>query len=781
MGLLAMVSSAGCQWFRQDPRSTPIAPVLPKSPAGEAKPAASDPQTASSQPAAARVRKALAEPIWTHALPPRDGDPLEVRYRWQHPGLDNLLARDPAHPPDLRGFLDDRDSVVVGNAAIGLARLGNAAGMQQLAGVVHDPDRALAMRCAAVEALGALSGPAALAVLRVLLDEFGNFEPKRRRFYLAELHGELIRAVARHVSPADDPHFTTALRSPSAEVRLATVEAWALAQPIDLPAALADLRVDSDTRVRAGTMRVLGRWHHPESQAWLVAGVNDYELTVRLAAIAALGELGGEEARTLLSRLRTNQPDAIRAAAVSALAQLGAPQLVQEAAKDKSWLVRSAVADALVGYPNRDGVALAQRLLEDPSVEVQRRMLVAIGRWPLDLAGPVLLTALDRPAYVTRKLALDQLAVRWRPAGEFPLEAPPQRRQEMLERLWQQFRQEFGLPNAAVATSQRPPVAPIAPVRVDDVERLVTRIADPACANAERQQALQALAGFGTDLVPALEQLLLVKQMAIPEPVYREVLPKHGVAFETLDRLASGDISSRRRAAESLVDIAQRQPLTRLAASRLVTLMLHEQDSLMWQSALIALERDQSEPAMELAYAAASHPAAEVRRRACLNLAAHPDPRHARVLLPALEDSSEPVVLAAVQAIGQLGRLPDTTALRKMIGTPNESLRVEVAGALARLSDPQGYDVLQRLAYTSDPAIRRRAAYLMGEAADERFVPILIQMLDDQRTNVRQAALESLPKVAGQEPARSDTAVSLDTNEQVRRWKAWYEQHRRQP
>jgi hypothetical protein len=40
--------------------------------------------------------------------------------------------------------------------------------------------------------------------------------------------------------------------------------------------------------------------------------------------------------------------------------------------------------------------------------------------------------------------------------------------------------------------------------------------------------------------------------------------------------------------------------------------------------------------------------------------------------------------------------------------------------------------------------------------------------------SVRQAALENLPKVAPQNPARSDSTVSLETDEQIRRWKAWY-------
>jgi HEAT repeat protein len=575
-----------------------------------------------------------------------------------------------------------------------------------------------------------------------------------------------------------DPLFVTALHSPSADVRLSAVEVWTAASHDDLPTALTDLRSDSDPRVRAATMGAFGRLHNPHLQAWLAEGTADRDLTVRLAAIVALGQLGGPEALALLSQLRVNQPEAIRAAAVSALAQVGARQQVCESLNDKSWLVRAAVADATSAYADTEGAAMAQRLLQDRSADVQRRAVVAVGRWPLEFSGPVLLAAMDRPAYPTRKLAMDQLAARWRPGAEFPLEAPSERRQVALEQLRQRFRQEFGLPNRSaavpVAAAGNRPGAKLAPERIDEVERLVQRVGDSAQTSAERQQAAHSLTEFGDELVPALEQLALASQRPLPEPIYRDVLPKCGAPFNALDRLASDDLSERRRAADSLVVTAAQRPLGPLAVARLASLVLRQQDALVWLAALTAVESDPGEAAIGLAYAALSHPAGEVRRRACLSLAAHPDPRHEQALVPALDDTNESVVVAAVQALGQLGRMSDSAPMKARLAAPNEVLRVEVAGALAKLGDPQGCEALERQAYSNDSTVRRRAAVLMGEAAGERFVPILIQLLDDPRMSVRQAALENLPKVAPQNPARSDSTVSLETDEQIRRWKAWY-------
>ncbi len=61
---------------------------------------------------------------------------------------------------------------------------------------------------------------------------------------------------------------------------------------------------------------------------------------------------------------------------------------------------------------------------------------------------------------------------------------------------------------------------------------------------------------------------------------------------------------------------------------------------MVWQNVLTAVAAEGSEPAIRLAYTAIGHPAAEVRRRACEHLAAHPSPAHAEVLLPALQDAN---------------------------------------------------------------------------------------------------------------------------------------------
>ena len=169
-----------------------------------------------------------------------------------------------------------------------------------------------------------------------------------------------------------------------------------------------------------------------------------------------------------------------------------------------------------------------------------------------------------------------------------------------------------------------------------------------------------------------------------------------------------------------------------------------------------------------------SHPADEVRRRACEHLAAHPRPEHRSVLLPALDDPSQAVVLAAIRALGALGRLDDPRPLRKTLGSKDEQVALEAASALARLGDPTGRPALERLTYSEDPKIRAANRRRDRRLGDPSLAGALVRMLDDHRVGVARAALVNLPKVVGRDVAEPSDGASLGTTEQIRRWKQWY-------
>ncbi len=682
-------------------------------------------------------------------------------YRWRYPNLEDLLSRPAGRRPRFQKFVNDKDSILATNAAIALARLGNSAGAERLADTVRSPKVNLPLRCAAVEALGHLEPSVSVTPLRELIDHYGN-QAGGGPLYNAMLHAELIQSLARHVDPANDGRFLDAAVSRSPRVRLAAARAWARTRG-KLPADVINLTEDPDARIRAVALRALAKLQSPQAHDRVAAALRDPEMKVRTAAVAALGTLGDKRALATLEELLDNANERIRATAVSAIAQAGNVGAALEKADDKQWRVRLQVAKALAANSDRQAIAVANKLLQDPSTQVQGQVVESLAAWPTKKAGPLLLEALASRSMATRKPAAERLAAKWSEAANFPVEGSPQRRSDTLEALRGKFQQEFGLLDpTALSHVAKAPSTKATEAELDRIEQLLNR------------QDTAALAAMGPKLLGALEQIVLQRRQVLPESVYQRVLPPLEPAFDALERLKSEDLRQRRLAAEELVQLSEKRSLGPLAAARLAELVTAESDQLIWQSVLKVVEHDGSEPALRLAYAGLSHPRPEVRRQACRHLAVHPDPRHAKVLLPALQDKNETVVIAAVRALARGGRLKDTTPLQRLLAERNEFLRLEAAVALLLLGDNQGAAELTRLAHSGDPKTALKAAEAMGDLADRRFLPELIRMLDSP-ASVRRAALAALPKVVGRDMGQSDNA-STGTTERIRRWKQWYQQ-----
>ena len=769
--LAACIAAGGCAL--RSPRAELAAsaknPPAPASPPGHLTMAVKPAEP----PVATTDRGVLARNEWARAVP-FGGSPYvdpgkppgRETFRWRHPGLDSLLARPAASGVDLHPFLADSDPVVATNAAIGLARSGDDRSAPRLAAAVRAVDQPLPLRCAAAESLALLPGPAALKSLQDLTDEFCDLGPGAATVYQPALHAELVHGLARHVEAADDPRLLAALQSPAVEVRAETLRAWAAGHRGMLPADAVQLRCDGDARVRAAALAALAARHHAQARQYMTDALRDCDLQVRVAAIAALGELGGGEAIAALGNLLKDRSDRMRGEAVTALAHAGAKQSVLGTAGDTSWRVRIKVAEALAGYPDRDGAAVARTLLDDPSVEVERRVLASVAAWPLELAGPIFLEAMGKTALVTRKAAAEELAQRWPAASDFSSDSLPERRAESLQQLKARFGREFGLVDpVTLASHAEKTSAPQSRTTTDAAGRVEQLL---------RAEDMKGLAEFGPDLVAALELLAVDRHQGLPEAVYHDVLPHYGAVFVALERLRSPDVLERRRAAEELAAATQKQPLGRLAVMRLSGLIPSESDPLVWQNVLDAVAADPSEPADRIACAALGDHAAEVRRRACEHMAVHPAAAHAKLIVPLLTDANRAVVLAAIRALGAIDPPGDLQPLRQMLAVSDEEVQLETALALGRLHDRAAVAAFDRLAYSDDPKTRVRVAQTLGELGDASCTATLVRLLDDRRASVSRAALMSLPKVVGQDVGQPADAPQTGPTEQIRRWKQWF-------
>ncbi len=671
--------------------------------------------------AAAKRRRSDAGQSATASSAAPAGASIEP-HRWRHPGIEKFLA---AHTDDrtrlaeLREAAASSNRVVAANAAILLGREGQAEAAEPLIHLIEATDTNPWQRRAATEALGDIRDDTIVAKLERLVDEHGHGPRQQHAPYVPELHADLLDALAqaeyrnsRLSSEHDEPRFAAALASPAPIVQRAALLALACPAAGPLPDDVVRLAAAEDRQVRRSALVAIAARNHPEAIAVLRRGLGDRDVDVRLAAIAGLGliEPTSPDAKTELKQLTGNSAELTRAAAYEALLD-SSDNLDELAAASQDKSWRV----------RRIAASALVRHDSERSSDIAER-LVADGN--ADVAAQMIKSveqwSLERAGQVLFK------------AMEGTAYMPRKLAAEQLARRWP-------------------------PAKRFEINATADRRGE-LLADLERDWRSQVGAGLLSQ--PA--------QTAATEP-NREQLE-----LTAVERLATNDLSVRRRAAEDLRNRFAERPLSATALDRLAELMSRENDSLVWLPMFDVLAVDGREPAIRLAYTALSHPAPEVRRRACEQLAAHPANEHGPSLLVSLDDPDSVVVEAAVKALGRLDSLPDAQPLERLLTNPNHHLRVEVAKALVHAGAKSGVAALERLASDADPQVRRQAAVAMGELPDPSFVADLIHLLDD-RPEIRRAALDSLPRVADVElPASKASATASADASDAEHWKEWF-------
>jgi HEAT repeat protein len=668
--------------------------------------------------------KLLAESAWVQRIETAPTDAAQAtdatpRRRWRHAGLESLFAQSDAKSR-LRSAMRSANGAVAASAAIGLAWLGEQSALPRLIKAAHDSALTLPARGAVIEAIGGLATTKADDAIEALLATYGDHRGIAKPRYLPELHADLVRAIGARDPNRHAQAWREALTSPAAAVRLEAIKAHARIKG-PLPRELVDCAADESSGVRAAAIIALAEAQHEEAQACAWRGLSDYDLTVRLAAIEALGLLSGADNTARLHALAEDSADTIRAAAVKSLAHRGEIASVAGAAKDASWRVRSAVADCLHTIAVEDRESLAHTLLTDASLEVQRRMVRALAAWPLDEAVPLLLEAIEGHTAATRRDAAEQLQKRWSEAAELSPHAPRERLATEAARLRELWR------------------------------------STPAFQG--RRKHSTALEGRRTDAAD------LAKMSA------------------TIEQLATDSVEARRTAARLLAAEHRDATMPDAALLRIAELVERETDALVWNDVLSLVSADARQPAADVAAIAASHTSADVRRRACAYFAAHPCGRAAEVLQNSLADPDVTVVREALRGLANQQQLPDAASLESLLIAADSGVRVDAAAALARHGSPAGVRALLRLSHHQDPVIRRQAAAALGDAfqlaspsknnlLDDSLrnaaVSELVRLLHDNG-NVRRAALANLQRIVGNPPS-----PGTDSAEQIRRWKEWH-------
>jgi HEAT repeat protein len=535
-----------------------------------------------------------------------------------------------------------------------------------------------------------------------------------------------------------------------------------------------DLRTDPDPNVRLCWIDAIAAGAGGSAAAELGKCLRDPDLRLRLATVRALGSVHGDQSQALLRTQLKDPGELIRSAAVTSLARLNDERAVLGAADDPSWRVRKAVAESLATFPTRQASVVAERLLVDQSPDVEVAVVDAVGAWPLERAGNLLLMACSQTALATRERAADHLSKQWPPAGDFSPTAPPERRAEVLDELRAAWAAEFGEIDRSLLAQTTPQRVPaVAPMpHLDEIRVLVTELATQRSTEVQRRQ-LARLRGYDRELIPALEYLATVERLHLIDAIYHDALPQIDPAFRLLMSMESADLQTRREASGRLATLAADTSLRPLVLLRLSQRVPHEADGVVWINVWRMIEHDAREPSLRIAYAALGHSEVEVRLKACEYLAAHPAREHAPFLTATLADKSPNVARAAAAALGRCGPLEDLSGLTSALAARDPGLRLAAAVSLAQLGSEEGRVALERFTYEGDSDLRRSSAVAIGTLGDREFIPALIRLLDD-RDNVRRAALEALVQITGGDVAERPGEPPASLPERAQRWKQWW-------
>ena len=728
-------------------------------------------------------------------------------WRWLHRDLEKLQTNHAPAEPYLNDakFRNKTFDVLRANAAILLGRDGSESAKNDLFAAIKNEELRPEIRCAAVETLAKYPSTTAEDLIplldwarerstETLNDRTGlsekKFHPGNRALWM-----ELLTAIAEKVGPWESPCFTEPLTARSGDVRLETARIWRRNPPKDVtislpPEFLKFADDEHDLQVRVEILRTLGAWKQPDILPLIRNDLNRV-VQVRSAALDAIAVTDCREAIPLV-REKLRDPSAKdRAKAVETLRKLGELDDVFRQGDDKDWEVCVEVAKALTERRTPESIALAKKYLTG-FPKVQAATLEAIATWPLEESGPLLLEAMKGQERVQ---AQKILAAQWDAAAEFNVRDLPKNQASNHADLVRRFHDFMATRGTTIEQadepkfSHRPENRPESEPLVADIRKTLEELCDLSVASSRRRELEAKLTSLGPRLIPILERLCFEEHRRIPNSLDTSVLAAVDPVFAAIVKLNDTDANIRRRGVGDLSRLAEGVPLGRLAIARIFETARRSDDPFVTGPLLRILEKSDAELARATARTLTASNSAEVRKKAFDVLKKLGEGQDLSLLAEQLENANDTSVRIIFEAITQIVARTETDEfrtekkriadeLRAMLPQLDSFPQADAAATLHYLGDPIGAEILQRLSLSKDAKLQTYVAKTLGNLNDPVFVPILIRLLKVDNGGVRQAALESLPKLVGEDIGNIETPETRSgdltpTQKRVLRWEHW--------
>ncbi|HEX7937881.1 MAG TPA: M56 family metallopeptidase [Gemmatimonadaceae bacterium] len=266
-------------------------------------------------------------------------------------------------------------------------------------------DASVNVRLAAVQSLGNLQDPAAIAALAKALKE--------------DTDARVREAAAWALGEIDDnravPHLLEALKTEkSVKVRAKIVHALKEIKDPSATAGVIAVLKDPDVEVRRAAVGALSEFEDPNSLGALLSMTHDDDAEVRRSVAENIGQLETPAAYDALVTLARDPDDEVRANAVEQFHhfqkdQKALPSLLS-ALKDKNAHVRQHAADVIGGIDNlKTAPSGLIEALSDPDRDVRREAANSLGNIGDEAAVPALKRMTSDNDVETRRHAVEAL------------------------------------------------------------------------------------------------------------------------------------------------------------------------------------------------------------------------------------------------------------------------------------------------------------------------------------------------------------------------------------
>lgn len=513
--------------------------------------------------------------------------------------------------------------------------------------------------------------------------------------------------------------------------------------------------VRGDDRVKLAVLAAVPSLNVAHKAQRLLPLLDDPSPAVRLAVLKLLEHETGEDVTRRLSQVvETDTDSAVKVAAARILSERGIKRydifIEIDRLSDPAEDVVLAAVTRIVETRNPIAAEGLYQCLTHPSAQVRahaRKGLVQIGATTV-MARAVQDDRLDRD---TREAFALELAGSQDPSGR---------------RLAWVYLVESGTESGANKAVTR-----IAETRPDDGLPILYRALLRPEATL-RAAAVEAIVLYRN---PVSLAPLLGSPRTESERVAVEAAAIRILSSQTTEALLSfmegSDPTIRRLAMKAFGDsLRDAPPPTRAVA--VLQARLEDSDPAVRRAAVYALARVPDERVTTAILGLSRDPDPEIRAAAAVAAARSQDPAAPEILVRALNDEWDAVVMAGIQGIAARRHQPARESLRILCSHGNPDIRRGAVRAYLDLLDPgeaaRDLDFLTSLLYVPDPAVKIAGIEVVRQIHERRAIVALSALVIDPNRDVKVAAIQALASTKAKDALEGIEKAVFDSDPSVR-------------